>query len=53
MGGIENFGVFQAIDFGITLVVSFHLPPLDLGGKALGEGRGEKNNRKEEEYAFN
>ena len=32
MDGIEKFCGFQAMDFGGTLVVSFHLLPLVLGG---------------------
>ena len=32
MDGIKNFGGFQAMYFGITLVVSFQLQTLVLGG---------------------
>ena len=36
MDGIEKFGGFQAINFGRTLVVSFQLTPLVMGGQGCG-----------------
>ena len=42
MYGIENFDVFQAMNFGRILVVSFQLLPLVLGGQGLGISKSHK-----------
>ena len=39
MDGIENFGGFQAMNFGRTLVVLFQLPPLVLAGRGCGKSK--------------
>ena len=48
MYGIEKSIDFPAMNFGITLVVLFQILPLVLGVEAVGEGRGNKSNFKEE-----
>ena len=42
MDGIEKISGFQAINFGITLVVSFQLLPLVLGGLGCGRRKREE-----------
>ena len=39
MDGIEKFGGFQSMNFGITLVVLFQLVPLVLGDQGCGRGK--------------
>ena len=53
MHGIKKFVGFPAMNFGITLVVSFQLLPWSWGVKAVGERIGYKAKWKEEEETFN
>ena len=53
MCGIEKFVGFPAINFGRTLVVSFQLLPLVLGGRGCGRRKSIQDNWKEEEEMSN
>ena len=43
MDGIGKFSGFQAMNFGITLAVSFQILPMVSGVKYVGEGEGKKD----------